>query len=261
MPELAEVALFARDLSELSRNSVILKVSFPNRNDWGNIIVPDTVRKQLKGAVGKKVFFESTGKALHMSIKGAGSPLIEFRLGMTGQFHLSKTPGSWDRHYFLSIEFENGAVHFADPRRFGRVIEPVLTEYSLGGYRVKSGFTKVKTIIVPDGYLRIPRISWLLNHGDRTGVGNYMANEALGRLNLSPFVPCESRNEAIKILRKCRDIAQKSFQHGGNSFGSGYFLLNGDEGNYLKFCRFYQNPRVRRELFRGRPVFTKFLRE
>ena len=97
-----------------------------------------------------------------------------------------------------------------------------------------------------------------MKHGEDTGVGNYMANEALGRLNLSPFQPSRSLEEARRVLKKCAEVAEMSFKWGGNSFGTGYYRLDGTEGAYARFCRFYQNNRVRRRMFRGRPIFTKF---
>lgn len=85
-----------------------------------------------------------------------------------------------------------------------------------------------------------------------------MANEALGQLNLSPFTPCKNEKEARTLLTKCRDIAAQSLRYNGSSFGSGYFLLNGDEGGYLKYCQYYKKSEIPRHIFNGRPVFTKF---
>lgn len=258
MPELAEVALFARDLNHLVQGKVIRKISFPNQSDWGSTIISFSSRKKLKALLGKNIAFCSTGKALQLFEKESAIPLLEFRLGMTGQFHLMKKADEWRRHYFLSISFDNQAFHYADPRRFGRILDPQEPQDTLGGFDRTRGFWTNSKIFVPDGFLTLPKIVWLLSNGAQTGVGNYMANEALGALNLSPYVPCRSYKEAEKILQKCRDIAHKSFKHGGNSFGSGYFLLNGKEGQYSKFCRFYQNPQIPRQIFRGRPVYSNF---
>lgn len=258
MPELAEVALFARDLNVLVQDQKVLKVSFPNQNDWGATIIPLTFRKILKDLVGKRISFHSGGKALHLYSGKGETPLLEFRLGMTGQFQLSQTPGKWQRHYFLRIQFKDQAIYYADPRRFGRIGAPQSLNNILGGFDPKRGFWINPKTVVTEGYLKKPKITWLLAAGDQTGVGNYMANEALGRLNLSPFSPCRDRAEALKILKMCRKVAADSYHQGGNSFGSGYFRLNGEEGQYSRFCRFYQNPKIPRQLFRGRPVFSKF---
>jgi formamidopyrimidine-DNA glycosylase len=259
MPELAEVALYARDLSKITQAQKVLKVTFPNQADWGATIIPAVMKKKLRSIVGKKVFFESAGKALFMfSHDNELEPLLEFRLGMTGQFQLTKKPGKWKRHYFLSIKVGNNEIHYADPRRFGRTKLPKLSTHALGGYKRNKGFWTRKDIVLPDGYLKTPKISWLLTNGDKTGVGNYMANEALGLLNLSPFTPCRDEKEARAILKKCREIAAKSFIYGGNSFGSGYYLLSGAEGGFGEHCKYYGKTGICKSLFKGRPVFSKY---
>jgi len=177
---------------------------------------------------------------------------------MTGRFHLEPLNAKWRRHCFLVLRFDGLTIHFSDPRRFGRLSEPRVSEFALGGFSEDSGFWYNRKPSLPKGYLSRPRISWLLGNGDQTGVGNYMANEALGRLHLSPFLPCESVGEAIRLLGQCAKISAQSFRHGGNSFGSGFYSLDGSEGRYAPFCRFYQNPNVPRLVFQQRPVFTRF---
>lgn len=144
-------------------------------------------------------------------------------------------------------------------RRFGRIKSPQMInrELTLGGYNNK-GFWTEQDVHVPNGYLRLSKITWLLKYGEYTGVGNYMANEALGRLDLSPFTPCSNKDEAIKLLQECISVAKESFKQGGNSFTTGFFQLNGLEGGYLPHCRFYQNPKLHRYIFRGRPLYTRF---
>ncbi|MGK5085465.1 DNA-formamidopyrimidine glycosylase family protein, partial [Bdellovibrionota bacterium FG-1] len=216
----------------------------------------DLPKSQL---LGRPLAFRSYGKGLFLYEAGAETPLVEFALGMTGQFHLRRRLDKWKRHYFLSISLGDAEVFFADPRRFGRVQTPRDTAFALGGYSEELGFWKITKPRLPTGFLKKSRVSWLLDAGDQTGVGNYMANEALGRLGLSPFEPCRDEREAILLLRKCAAIASASYRRGGNSFGSGYYRLNGAEGAYASRCRFYQNPRVPRTMFRGRPVFTYFV--
>jgi formamidopyrimidine-DNA glycosylase len=256
MPELAEVALYARDLNRLAKKQRLTNVRFPNQRDWGSVIVPNSVRKQLKGLVGEYLTFGSAGKALHLM--SGGEPVVEWRLGMTGQFHATQKSGKWKRHYFLILEFGSQLVYYADPRRFGRIQHPRPATFCLAGYSDRRGLWSKKKTPLPKGYLTRPRISWLLGVGEKTGVGNYMANEALGILRLSPFEPCKSKNEAHRLLSECLKIARRSFRHGGNSFGTGFYRLDGAEGEYARFCKFYGNPGVRRHLFQGRPIFSNF---
>lgn len=258
MPELAEVALFARDLNKVIGDQKVVKITYPNRSDWGATIIPAEIKSLLDQVRGRQIKFSSAGKALQLYMKKTKAPLVEFRLGMTGQFHMSKKPGVWGRHYFLCLHFEDCTVYYADPRRFGRVIKPRSSDLVLGGYDSSDGLWKQKNLTLPEGYLTKSRISWLLSNGDKTGVGNYMANEALGILKLNPFKPCRNKQEARAILKQCQVIAGRSFKFNGNSFGTGYFILNGEEGSFSQFCKFYGNKSVNKYLFNGRPVFTTF---
>ena len=134
----------------------------------------------------------------------------------------------------------------------------------LGGFSPRSGLYLRKAAELTNalpalaGFKTRPRITWLLQHGHRTGVGNYLANEALGRLRLSPFVPCRNEGEALHILHTCQQLARKSYRLGGTSFGIRYFRLDGSEGTFSNQLRFYKNPTVQRTLLGNRPVYTTF---
>src|SRR6185312_2130057 len=140
MPELAEVALYARDLNKVIGERKVLKISFPNQQDWGSTIVPRAMQLTLKQLVGQSVSFSSQGKALFIRNQNQLEPLAEIRLGMTGQFHLTKMMGKWKRHYFVSIHFDDISIHYADPRRFGRVMRPKPSRFHLAGFSDCHGF-------------------------------------------------------------------------------------------------------------------------
>lgn len=108
------------------------------------------------------------------------------------------------------------------------------------------------------GFDSKPRVTWLLNHGQHSGVGNYIANEALGILRLSPFQPCKDEREALSLLRTCQKIAKESYRYGGTSFGIGYFRLDGSEGRFAARLKFYRKASSSRVVFRGRPVYSHF---
>lgn len=262
MPELAEVAIYAKDLSDIAYNQTVTNIEFFNYKSGGSKIIPYQIRHILNSIIGKQIHFSSKGKSLLLNLSETDKPLVEIKLGMTGQFHLNKRSDHWKNHYFFSLQLSNGIIiYYADPRRFSRISESKDNEFYLGGYHYKKGFIKNTKYCIPPGYLSKPRISWLLDYGDKTGVGNYMANEALGLLNLSPFNPCSNINEASILLKTSLRIASKSYLCGGNSFNSGYFSLDGTEGKYYKYCKFYLNPALTRTVFRGRPVYTKFTRK
>ena len=256
MPELPEVALYARDLNFAVHGQNLVACRFPNKKNWGNIIIPRPVAQTIKSLIGLRFNFSSIGKALYLEASQPNKSVVEFRLGMTGRFFRSPFDNRWRAHCFIELHFERCSIYYCDHRRFGRVFRDTEAQGGIGGFSSKRGLWFDPNPIPPTGYKSSPRISWLINTGHRTGVGNYMANEALGRLNLSPFQPCSSEEEAVAILRECQKVARSSFRFGGNSFSAGYFRLDGTEGRFSGQCKFYGHPRVPRYLFRGRPVFT-----
>jgi formamidopyrimidine-DNA glycosylase len=264
MPEIAEVAVYAYDINRIVKNSVLKKISFQGEKRWQPVIVPKTVVDLLHSWVGQSLHFSSLAKTLYLQ-NVSDSNKIQFKLGMTGMFQIKKI----QRHGFLVFEFEFKdqkpvTLYYLDYRRFGRVALAKHELLAIAGYSSETGFyVKARQQITEitqslRGIKTKPRITWLLEHGSKTGVGNYLANEALGQLNLSPFLPCVNEKEAVDLLVQVGRIAKKSFQHGGNSFKGGYYRLTGELGDFFKFCKFYRNTELNHYTFRGRPIFTKF---
>lgn len=205
---------------------------------------------------------ESVAKTLLLTSRDAS---VKLQLGMTGQFSKREPPALHHAHWFLSLGWSHGECHFTDFRRFARMrIGRPTSGLALGGYSARLGF-HLRPLSDPawigralPGALTTPRISWLLRHGSVTGVGNYLGNEALGRMGLSPFSPCQSMVEASEILRACQNLARASFAAGGTSFGIGYFRLDGSRGRFAEHLRFYRASGITRQAFRNRSVYSCF---
>lgn len=239
-------------------------IRFYNRDPFSSKIVSPTARAALRRLIGRRLTMSSYGKHLVIS---AGSTCVTVHLGMTGQFRAAPVPRPYRRHHFMTLQWGKTACHFLDFRRFARIRAAKLdSPCALGGFHPREGF-----FLRPPAELRAqrtlmkgspstPRIAWLLQHGQRTGVGTYLANEALGHLSLSPFQPCETEEEAIRILRACQRLARESYRAGGTSFGIGYFRLDGSEGTFSRRLRYYQNPRTPRIAFRNRSVYSYFIK-
>jgi formamidopyrimidine-DNA glycosylase len=260
MPELAEVAIYARDLNRSAQSGVLKSVTFHPQKPWGEIIIPPLIQRRFEQACDSPVAFCSEGKALLLQVPNLEkilAPIVEFRFGMTGRFYAESLAEKWQRHCFLELNWAGSRIYYVDPRRFGRLSIPQENLYAIGGYRPDQGFWLRSRLKVLPGYQTVPRISWLLRGGRHTGVGNYMANEALGRLDLSPFTPGTSEAEAVRLLEECQAVAQASFLSDGNSFSGGYYRLDGTQGSFIQNCQFYGSKEVPCYSFRGRPVFTK----
>lgn len=195
----------------------------------------------------------------------SGATVVSIQLGMTGQFRLAPVPPKYHQHHFMSLKWDTAECCFLDFRRFARAKTALPSPHeALGGFIPHIGFVLrspnaiAKQLPELQGFLSTPRIRWLLRHGHRTGIGNYLANEALGRLALSPFEPCQNANEALIILKMCQQLAKLSYRAGGTSFGIGYFRLDGSEGSFSKQLAFYKNPRANRTMFCNRAVYSYF---
>lgn len=264
MPEMPEVAVLASDLARIAHGRRLDAVLFRGASSFLNKIVPPQARRAARSLVGRRTYISSLAK--HLIVR-SGTASITIHLGMTGQFRIQDVPEKYRDHHFMTLSWGKNKCFFMDFRRFSRVhvgLRP--NETALGGFDPKHGFflrsgrDLTQGLPMLTGIQSTPRIAWLLRHGPTTGVGNYLANEALGRLNLSPFDPCLNENEALRVLRMCQRLAQRSFQAGGTSFGIGYFRLDGSEGQFSRQLAFYKNESIRKSTFRNRSVYSRFTR-
>lgn len=260
MPELPEVALAARNLGRLASRGKLQAFRLVGSPAKVRKIIPLAVRQILKSFVGQRVKVTSSGKHL---VLAAGKDAVSMHFGMTGLFLATALNVKQRQHRVFSLKWEHGDSHFIDFRRFSRMrLGRRDNRSALGGYEgrffLKTMAELHATLPALPGFLTQPRIAWLLNHGSDTGVGNYIATEALGRLRLSPFSSCRSGGEAVRLLRECQRVARRSFRAGGTSFGIGYFQLDGKPGAFAKQLRFYKSKRVPRTIFRRRAVYSQF---
>lgn len=267
MPELPEVALYAADLETQTKArplsiEPIFSVGFEKL-----VRITET---DFVGLKGDSVRVETAGKSLFLSI---GKNLLEFKFGMTGKFLLESTSRDLNNAFLRLLPRDGACIYYLDPRRFGHVEisnEESLAEkraLALGGFSdtefwVRSSTEEIASLITrlfPRKVPRKPKISLLLESGVKTGIGNYIANEALGRAELNPFTPFGSIDELILTLQLAAEVAKESFNCGGNSFAGGYLRLNGKEGSFFDKCLFYGNQLHYQGSFRGRPVYSKYL--
>jgi formamidopyrimidine-DNA glycosylase len=263
MPEIAEVAVYAHDLNKLVNQKKLTKVLFGGEDRWRKKIVSKDARYLLKSFENNKCYFETEGKSLYLKSKRT-SQCVLFKLGMTGMFQLQLE--AKHRHNFLTLDFDGFIVYYLDYRRFGRIsVAKDEDKSALAGFAgkfksMKKGEVEVLAQTL-SGTLKKPKISWLLDHGSKTGVGNYLANEALGRLNLNPFTPCKNFREAVSLLMMVINVATLSYKKGGNSFKGGYYRLTGAKGSFFKYCLFYRNPKIPHMVYKGRPLYSNFVKK
>ena len=250
MPELAEAALMAHEMTDAMRKRPLRRVTFAGDSSSLNKIIPPPVQKLWRSFVAKPIGVSSMGKRVYFQAESSNR-WIGTHLGMSGRFSAGMPGPDRKRHTFLFLEWEGALFHYSDYRRFSRMkLGEGPRNHAIGGWELNRGFyfssakeLKKTVVEVLGNFRRKPRITWLLEHGKITGVGNYMANDALGRLDLSPYEPVASVEEAVKILRECQKVAALVYRRGGGLEES---------------LRFYEADQVPRSLYRGRPLYTRF---
>lgn len=268
MPEAAECALFAKDITDYLDGDPISNMAMFTKHCSGEKF------KIFKSNLPFNVFWDNDGDRRDVPFKIAsygkilevqiGERTFHVRLGMTGRF-LRELPEGMGPHGMAVWESWKSGKKFwyVDPRRFSTWREadhkPENWILSWDGIGKHPHIGNLHGIVdrLGNSYTRKPRMTWLLGTGPETGIGNYLANEALGRLDLNPFEKGKS-NELYRLLETSYEIAADSFASGGNSFGGGYYRFSGDPGGYQDSCKFYKNPELVRSTFRGRVVYSRF---
>lgn len=263
MPELAETAKFAKDLNKIIDGSHLVGIKANIEDKFSSKLAPSDAVSEVFKNVGQNIQFISLGKCLFLTLPRLNQ-VMTIKLGMSGNFQ-TKVKNGFEKHVFWTFKFSNGnVVHFVDPRRFGSVTlqrgaDERVREMALGGYNGKEFVLRElprihKFMCQKMKLSKTSRITWLLNTGKFTGIGNYMANEALGELDLNPFKPFKNFKEITAVFKKCQDVAKESYNKGGYSFGGGYFMLNGEAGTFEG--KYYQA--MEKQMFKNRPVYTRY---
>lgn len=261
MPELPEVAVLASDIRRIAASNSVRAVRFQTKHACFKKVMSATSVAIIRRFIGSHLKAGSNGK--HLILSGEAGA-VRIHLGMTGHFKLGPITRKDRAHHFFTIRIGADTLHYLDFRRFSRIQEYAINEFSIGGYKSGRGLSLTNkarlNFIVRNlpGLKSAPRISWLLRHGRVTGIGNYLANEALGRLNLNPYKHFQNEAEAMRTLLKCQALARASYRVGGTSFGIGYYRIDGSQGTFAEQLKYYRNPRIKRREFSNRGVYSLF---
>jgi len=186
MPELPEVEAARKDLEKALGGHVIVRA----RAQPDPIVYPDvrpaTFVRALRGRRVEAV--ERKGKHLWFVLDRRPWPLFHF--GMTGRFHLTRSPQEY-RFERLQIEVEGGIrAVFTDPRRFGRIrlqTDPLRERPLSGlGFDPLCGLPSAVDLRERFAGRQAPTKVVLLDQALFAGVGNWIADEVLYQSGLGP---------------------------------------------------------------------------
>ncbi|MDO4264464.1 MAG: bifunctional DNA-formamidopyrimidine glycosylase/DNA-(apurinic or apyrimidinic site) lyase, partial [Deinococcus sp.] len=156
-------------------------------------------------------------------------------LGMTGGFRLEEGP-----HTRLTLRLSDVALHFNDPRRFGKVRVVRSGDYAalptLAGMGPEPLGEDFGLEAFTQAAARAGAVKpWLLSQRPVAGVGNIYADEALWRARIHPAQGRLSAEQAARLHAAVREVMHEAVELGGSSLGSGagnYRQHDGDLGGF-----------------------------
>ncbi len=241
MPELPEAETVARQLRERLTGAVI-KTCQVGRND--------IVREGLKtldwyrGA--RLATAMRIGKSVVLECQKPGERrFMVFELGMTGLLFFTLLNPSYRKHTHLTLELSGPlpALHYWNPRRFGRVY--LLDPAGLARFAARR-FGCDPLLVSWEEFRRLVgkrrgRLKALLMHQQViAGIGNIYANEILHRARLHPYRTASRLREPTvrRLFDSMRTVLKEAIEDGGSSVRD-FLAPDGTKGEYWKRHRVY----------------------
>lgn len=254
MPELAETMRITEDLDKALLGRLDELEVTKLGQEW---FTKKGMHPYHLGTLKGTVFWHAFGKQLTMQVE---QECLTISMGMTGRFKLDEHLNDTDkRHTLFTMHMEHGKAHFIDYRKFFQIKfipwERFLVMKNLSLLVCEHGSVRVNTDFHLSAPSKKPKITELLDEGKYTGIGNYLANEGLGRIGMDPKTPFKDYDEKRYLYITIQGIALESYATGGHSFNGGYIRPNGETGSFSP--RVYGHPDYKRETFRGRTIYLK----
>lgn len=241
MPELPEVETIRRTLAEHLTGSRIIqvKIIWPGAlKGWENQSFEEIVcGRKIEG-------FERRGKYLLFMLDQGWSLIAHMR--MTGRLLFYPEPRQPVLHTHVIFSLDNGELHFADVRKFGRIHavpaverwnvsslailgpEPLGPEFTpeLLKERLKNKKTNIKAALLDQTVL--------------AGLGNIYADESLFEARIVPERPAGSLSfqEVTSLYHAIQKVLKAGIASQGTSFRD-YRDANGELGSFQKLLQVY----------------------
>lgn len=241
MPELPEVETTRRKIEPLLRGRVIERVLHDAPHKYRDTALAEGRRVTGLSRRGKYLL-------LHLAAgEAAGDEPHDLELivhlGMTGGFRLTRGP-----HTRVSFELSGGeALHFDDPRRFGKVAVVRRGEYASMPTLAAMGPEPLSDDFGEAAFAELaarcgPVKPWLLSQKPVSGVGNIYADESLWVARLHPAQTRLTADEAARLYHALRGVMAEAVERGGSSLGTGagnYRQHDGEPGAFQHAHRVY----------------------
>jgi formamidopyrimidine-DNA glycosylase len=252
MPELPEVETVAIALRDnlVGQKIASLSITELGRRALGGVAVDKLILGKKITAVGRK------GKFLIVELDGKQAVIVHLR--MTGRFYyqartksgkvqgfavpaylVNDRSGKPDTYVRLSLELEQGSLHFSDKRRFG-TFHYVEAAADYPGLQ-RLGPDVLAAEFTPEYLLqRMRRMSKgiyaaLMDQAVVAGIGNIYAAEILAHTRIHPLVPANklSKIKLAEIVEFSKNIMQRAIALQGTTF-SDFQTTTGQSGGFQK---------------------------
>jgi len=232
MPELPEVELIRRQLTDEVIGKVITEVIFDPEN--GNSLKARQTRDLEALLPGKKII-KSRRRGKHLFLSLSGDYHLMFHLKMTGRLLLRKKLDPDDEFLRLTLKLDDSReLRFTDRARFADVFlwdkqDLVALDQKLGpeADEVTPDYLQKALLQASETNLK----ETLLNQSIIAGVGNINADEALFVAKIHPRRDPGSLNEeeVANLIKAIKEVLEKDLSNGGSTIDS-YLNLYGVAG-------------------------------
>jgi formamidopyrimidine-DNA glycosylase len=212
MPELAEVE-FNRKQWDAGLGAKVLRIHLHERAR----VFLGTDTSALRAALGGALLQGSEAHGKRMLFHFSRGGWLGVHLGMTGRLRAHTPAYQPARHDHLVLFQARRALVFADPRQFGRV-QFQAGQQAPGWWQelpptvTGPGFTREAVTAFLNRHARLPIKGALLLQTGFPGIGNWMADEILWRIGVSPRRPAGQLSPAQRdrLWRTVRWVSQRA---------------------------------------------------
>jgi formamidopyrimidine-DNA glycosylase len=217
VPELPEVETVARELRPYLVGRRITEAAI----HWPGVVESPAVEAFVAGIRGRQITnVTRRGKYLLLPLMGGDTLIIHLR--MTGELSLWPTdqPAALHTHAVLILD-DGHALHFNDPRKFGRfwlVGDADTVVGKLGPEPLDGGFTAED--LAARLQKRMASIkAVLLDQTCIAGLGNLYADEVLFAARIDPRRPAHSldRGDVLRLHAAIRSVLAEAIRSGGST--------------------------------------------
>lgn len=233
MPELVEVETTRRDLEKvilgkrIRKTEVFLdKIVYHKNTEF----IKETENQKVNSVKrrGKWLLFELDTNYL----------IIHFR--MEGRFYLKEKNSIKDKHDYVIFTFDDFALHYNDPRLFGKL--EVIKKEDISKFFIDKNLgleytdEKLTTNYMKEKFKNknIPIKTVLLDQKYITGIGNIYADEVLFLSKINPFAKASllSKNKLQKIIDNTCVVFEEALKNKGT-----YPNIDGTRGTHENYLR------------------------